>query len=61
MHCDTRHIQQYLLAVNRTKRCDTICQAAGVGVRAIGTCPGPELADNTSHLEKNIMLLEKIL
>ena len=45
--------------LNRTKQCCTTCQAAGVGVRAIGTCPGPELGETTNHLEKNIIVLEK--
>ena len=28
------------------------------GVRAIGTFPGPEVGENTSDLEKNIIVLE---
>ena len=59
MHRDTRHIQLQLLTHIMTKRCDTICQAAAVGLRAIGTCPGPELGENTSHLEKNIIVLKR--
>ena len=36
-----------------------IYQEAGVGIRAIGTCHGPENGENTRHLEKNIIVLEK--
>ena len=47
------------IGLNRTKQYGAICQAAGVGVRAIGTYSGPENAESTSHFEKNIIVLEK--
>ena len=39
------------LARNTAKQCYFIFQAAGVGILAIGTYPGPELGENTRHLE----------
>ena len=46
-----------IACTQRTKRCGIMCQEAGVGVQAMGTCSGPELGENTSHLEKNIIVL----
>ena len=52
MHRDTRQWHEgtsinnscQWLARNTAKRCDSISQAAGLGIWAIGTCPGPHQA-----------------